>query len=129
MKFNYHAFRVDPLEPSRVWYVARATGTNTGSFAGSLPPSNKFVESPPQACSMCFNAAGECTQLTVGYVMDRQLGNTGGLGAVFGLLYAIGYPLPFPEAQPWTPSWQYRAFQAGSGVAQQLAGLLSPKRK
>ena len=44
---------------------------------------------------MLFNSAGEATQLTVGYVMDRQLGNTGGLGGVFGILYAIGYGLPF----------------------------------
>jgi hypothetical protein len=40
---------------------------------------------------MCFNDDGECTQLTVGYVMDKQLGNTGGLGGVYGILYAIGY--------------------------------------
>ena len=40
---------------------------------------------------MCFNDNGECTQLTVGYVMDKQLGNTGGLGGVYGILYAIGY--------------------------------------
>ena len=46
---------------------------------------------------MRFNERGECTQLTVGYVMDKQLGNTGGLGGVYGILYAIGYGLPFPE--------------------------------
>ena len=40
---------------------------------------------------MCFNDNGECTQLTVGYVMDKTLGNTGGLGGVYGILYAIGY--------------------------------------
>ena len=32
MKFQYHHFRVDPLEPSRVWYTARAVGTHTGPF-------------------------------------------------------------------------------------------------
>jgi hypothetical protein len=126
MKFQYHDFRVDCLEPSRVWYTARAVGTNTGSFAGTLPATGKRVESPPQACSMCFDASGRCTQLTVGYVMDKQLGNTGGLGAVFGLLYAIGYPLPFPEAQPWQKSWQYAAFQSGSGVLQNLSKMFSP---
>ncbi len=47
---------------------------------------------------------------------------------MFGLLYAIGYPLPFPEAQPWKPSWQYAAFQTGSGVVQQLLGVLSPRK-
>lgn len=109
MQFRYHHLRVDPYEPSRVWYTARAVGTHTGPFAKTLPATGKRVDSPPQSCSMCFNEQGQCTQLTVGYVMDRQLGNTGGLGAVFGILYAIGYGLPFPEAQPWQISWQYKA--------------------
>ena len=26
-------------------------------------------------------------------------------------MYAIGKPLPFPEAQPWKISWQYNLFQ------------------
>ena len=42
--------------------------------------------------------------------MDRQLGNTGGLGGVFGLFYAIGKPLPFPEANPWRMSKRYQFF-------------------
>ena len=41
---------------------------------------------------------------TIGYVVDRSVGNTGGLGGVFGLFYACGVGLPFPEAQPWQPS-------------------------
>ena len=124
---GYHHFRVDPFEPSRVWYTARAVGTHTGPFAKTLPATGKRVESPPQACSMLFDEAGKCTQLTVGYVMDKQIGNTGGLGAVFGILYAIGYPLPFPEAQPWQSSWQYTAFRTGSGVLQSLLKAISPR--
>ena len=92
---------------------------------------------------MCFNDNGECTQLTVGYVMDKTLGNTGGLGGVYGILYAIGYGefllifiwairltdgvfcltrtgLPFPEAQPWEKSFQYSAFTTFSGLTQEL---------
>jgi len=65
--------------------------TLLNSYIGTLKATNKKVESPPQSCSMCFNDNGECTQLTVGYVMDKQLGNTGGLGGVYGILYAIGY--------------------------------------
>jgi hypothetical protein len=128
MKFQYHHLRCDPLEPGRVWYTARAVGTHTGSFAGAIAATGRRVDSPPQACSMRFNAAGECTQLTVGYVMDRQLGNTGGLGAVFGLLYGIGHPLPFPEAQPWKMSLRYKLFNKGGSLAQKLLGAL-PKRK
>ena len=119
--FGYYAFRVDPFEPNRVWYDARFRGTNTGPLAGgSLAATGKKVEAPPQACSMLFNDRGECTQLTVGYVMDKQIGNTGGLGGVFGILYAIGYGLPFPEAQPWQKSVQYDLFQKVSGLTSEL---------
>ena len=48
-------------------------------------------------------------------VVSLRSGNTGGLGGVFGILYAIGYGLPFPEAQPWSKSFQYSVFnQVGS---------------
>jgi len=49
-----------------------------------LKATGKKVESPPQASSMTFNELGECTELTGGYVMDKNIGNTGGLGGVFG---------------------------------------------
>ena len=83
----------------RVYFYFHRTGNSTDDvafcyltlIAGTLKATNKKVESPPQSCSMCFNDNGECTQLTVGYVMDKQLGNTGGLGGVYGILYAIGY--------------------------------------
>jgi hypothetical protein len=120
-KFNYYAFRVDPFEPSRVWYDTRFVGVNSGDLVGgNLKATGKRVEAPPQACSMRFNARGECEQLTVGYVMDKQIGNTGGLGGVFGILYAIGYGLPFPEAQPWQKSVQYDLFQKVSGFSSEL---------
>lgn len=32
----------------------------------------------------------------MGYVMDRRVGDTDGLGGAFGLLHAIGVPFPFP---------------------------------
>ena len=109
MAFNYYEFRVDPWQTNRVWFTARSRGTNTGKFAGVIPASGKVVETPPQSCSMLFNETGEVVQLTIGYVMDKNIGNTGGLGGVYGLLYAIGAGLPFPEAQPWTPSLPYQA--------------------
>lgn len=111
MQFNYHHFRADPFEPNRIWYTARAKGTHTGKLADSIPATGKMVETPPQSCSMVFNEQGQCNKFTIGYVMDKTLGNTGGLGGVFGLLYGIGYGLPFPEAQPWEISFQYQVFQ------------------
>jgi hypothetical protein len=129
MQFRYHDFRVDPFEPSRVWYTARAVGTHTGVLARTLQPTGLVVESPPQACSMVFNAEGKCTKITIGVVMDRQLGNTGGLGGLFGILFAIGSPLPFPEAQPWKMSLRYRLFNAAGTVLPKLLAKLPGKKE
>ena len=35
-------------------------------------------------------------KLAGGYVVDRRVGNTGGLGALFGILTAIGVKVPKP---------------------------------
>ena len=75
---------------------------------------------------MSFNEQGECTKLTIGVVMDRQLGNTGGLGGLFGILFAIGSPLPFPEAQPWKMSLRYRIFNA---LGQKLPEIVAKFQK
>ena len=87
---------------------------------GPIKATNVVVESPPQALSMSFDEAGKVTRLTVGYVMDKNIGNQGGLGGIFGIFYAIGFPLPFPECRPWRKSWQMRLFNSGNPVLQAL---------
>ena len=52
--------------------------------------------------------------------MERSLGNTGGLGGIFGPAYAIGKALPFPEAQPYRPSKRYRMIQLIGKVSNTL---------
>lgn len=107
-------FQVDPLEPNRVWFFSRATGTHTGTihFAQSIPATGSEFHSPPQAQSMLFDEKGKCYTMTVGYCMDKRIGNTNGLGGVFAILYAIGKPLPFPEAKAlYNPSLRYEAFE------------------
>lgn len=108
---NMHHFRVDPYIHSRVWFTTIAKGTHTGTLAGAIAPTGKAFQSPPQACSLTFNEQGQVIEYTIGYAMDRRLGNTGGLGGVFGIFYAIGKPLPFPEANPWKMSKRYKFFQ------------------
>lgn len=114
---QFHHFRVDPFEPSRVWYTARGTGQHTGeAVSGSDAallfgePSGIQYRNPPQACSCRFTRDGRVDQFTIGYVMDRYIGNTGGLGGFFGVLYAIGKKLPFEEAKAWQPSWAYSLY-------------------
>ena len=117
LKANPHHFRVDPFEPNRVWWSVKYEGTNTGPVMG-MPATGKIVESPVQAQSVTFNERGEICKFTIGYVLDKETGNTGGLGGVFGLFHAIGYSLPFPEAQPWQPSPLYGALMTGNKFIQ-----------
>ena len=114
---NFYHFRMDPYYANRVWFTSQAVGTHTGDM-GPIKATGKKVESPPQAMSMTFNEEGKVTQITVGYVMDKNIGNQGGLGGIFGIFYAIGFPLPFPEARAWQKSWQMRMFTSGNKVAQ-----------
>lgn len=116
---QWHHFRVDPFDASRVWFTGRGHGTNTGSAPPVLaePTKKKFI-SPPQTCSLRFNERGQVREYTAGYVMDRRQGNQGGLGGLFGVLYAIGKPLPYPEAQPYEWTWQRRLFTWLASLAQ-----------
>ena len=72
---------------------------------------------------MTINEDGLIKRYTIGYPVDRSVGNTGGLGGLYGILYAIGRGLPFPEAQPWRPSVQYAAFQRLGGLVAALGRL------
>mmetsp|Transcript_3765 Transcript_3765/g.12277 ORF Transcript_3765/g.12277 Transcript_3765/m.12277 type:complete len:210 (+) Transcript_3765:223-852(+) len=105
-------FNCDPLEPGRVWLFSRTTGTFTGDFGGGMmKPNSKAFELPPEVISVTFDPAGKVKRFTIGAVVDRMQGNSGGLGGVFGILYAVGKPLPFREARPWKKSFSYRAFE------------------
>jgi len=121
---EFYGFHVDPFDGGNcVRYIARGRGTNTGA----LPPftsagTGRALVNPPQACSLTFNEQGLVTKYTIGVVVDRTLGNTGGLGGLYGLLYAIGKPLPIPEAQPWKMSRRYRAFQMIGNLMAARAG-------
>ena len=110
---NYFGFNVDPIEPNRVWFMSRARMNHTGTLKiGStiIEPSGKTVEPCPQILSMSFDEEGRCYKFTGGYPVDRTCGNTGGLGGVFGIVFALGKSLPFPEAQPWKPSFRWQVF-------------------
>lgn len=74
----------------------RATGTRVGNIGKrALPPDVNAAsyKAPPEAISFTFDDDGFCTRFTAAAVMDPLLGNTGGLGGVYGLLYATGTPV------------------------------------
>jgi len=116
---NYHAFRVDPFEPDRVWFQTRKTGTNSAEFMGK-PATGKALVFPPEAYSLRFNEQGKVKEFTVGYPMDRRVGNTGGLGGAFGYFYGVGRPIPIPECKPYSPSWQFRLLRFISRISKRF---------
>lgn len=106
-KENFWGFSVDPQEPNRVWFWSRAESVHAGPLKfgpKTIAPTGIRIVHPPQALSMLFDESGKVYTLTVGYVMDRRIGNTGGMGGLFGPLFAVGHALPFKEGQPWQPS-------------------------
>jgi hypothetical protein len=110
---RYYGFTADPFDAGRVWAISRGIGSN--------PESGKSFEAPPQAVSVTFNEAGKVVKFTIGHVMDVSVGNTGGLGGLFGPLYAVGKGLPFREAQPYKPSLRYRAFNFIGSLASKFS--------
>lgn len=94
----YH-WRVDPYEPNRVWFTTRVTATHTGDLkfgSSTFKATGKRVYGAPECISFTFNEEGKCTSYTGGYVMDRRVGNMQGLGALFGIVAAIGGPVLKP---------------------------------
>ena len=100
MEANAYGWCVDPSSPNTVRVFVKNTGTHTGPLnVGSvtLPPSDKAFEGTTESISVTLDDAGEKVRgLTAGYVVDRFSGNGGGLGAVAGILVAIGLPVPKP---------------------------------
>ena len=82
-----------------------------------------------QAMSFTFNEAGLLTYFTGGYVIDRRLGNTGGIGGVFGMMHAIGKTLPFAEARPFSLSYRYRFFLLLDTVGRTIGSIFNSQVK
>lgn len=99
---NAFGWSIDPLDPNRVWFMVRNTGTFTGSpgiglGAGAFyPPNGSEIKGCPETFSMTFDSEKKLKHLTVGYVADRFQGNVAGKGAAVGIFNAIGFPFPEP---------------------------------
>jgi len=109
---NYWNFRVDPLEPNRIWFVSRGKYEHLGTLQfgpQGMPPTGKKISLPPQVFSMSFDEGGKCYKLTGGYSVDRAVGDTMGLGGMFGIVTALGGKLPFTEGKPWKRSLLWEA--------------------
>lgn len=107
-----HNLIVDPFKPNRVFFTLKVDGVHNGDLLGYIKATGKRVVCPPQVASFTFNNDGKIDHFTVGYPLDRHVGNSGGLAGLYGILYGVGKPFPFPECQPYKPSIQFRLFSA-----------------
>lgn len=98
-----YCFEVDSYDPERVWAISKGSGTQTGELVlgGRVlgPATGNPYQGPPEAVSLSFNEQGLCYRATAGYILDKEEGNTNGLGGVFGIFEAIGKPLPWWETR------------------------------
>lgn len=98
---NSWGYSIDPNDPNRVWFMVRQTGTfeggdNLAPGTLNIKPNGAKLEGCPETYSLIFDEEQKVKHLTVGYVADRFDGNTGGLGAAFGIFELIGLSLPKP---------------------------------
>lgn len=92
-KAETFGFSIDPNNPYRCLFFERYSGTNLGSIKLgplSLPATGNFVEPPMHATSVTWNPEGKIKYLSISPPVDRFEGNTGGAGAIFGLLVGAG---------------------------------------
>ena len=103
LKSDSYCYEVDSYDPERVWVISKGSGTQTGPLilGGKvmLEPTGNVYDGPPEAVSVSFNEQGLCYKATAGYILDKDQGNTKGLGGVYGIFEAIGNPLPWWESR------------------------------
>ena len=116
LQYHVRDAAVDPYDVNRVWYTVAPTGTHTAPlrlFGETHAPTGRTWASPPERGSMTFDGEGRCIALTGGYVMDRRMGNTDGLGGVYGLCAALGLPPPSPAWLLRTPTQNWARLTGG----------------
>ena len=83
--------------------MTHQTATHSKGPLNGAEPTGKKLVLPPQTMYFDFNDDLEVTQYGL-YTVDRNYGNTGGLGGLLGYYYGVGKPAPYPEAQPYKQS-------------------------
>lgn len=106
LKCNQYNFEIDSYEADRVWLIVQAQGNMENDLTKNnnviLKNTNRRYDGPPEAVSVSINDEGLCYKITSGYVLDKSLGNTNGLGGNEGILEAIGAGLPFFETRSFS---------------------------
>jgi hypothetical protein len=109
---NRFGFTVSPAQPNRVYFLTSNTAQMTSNFMGVSKDdakNNGNLILPPECHHADFDENMKITEYGF-YTVDRQYGNTGGLGGAFGFFYGVGKGLPFREAMPFKKSFRYSFF-------------------
>lgn len=111
-------FTADPVEPGRVWWFTRPTGTFKKDWFGA-EADGKRIETAPQSMGVVLNEAGQVRKFNMGTPIDRTSGNSGGLGGLFAFMWFVGKPLPIPECRPYEKSVPFKILsQVGTFLSQ-----------
>ena len=106
---NRFGFTVSPIQPNRVYFLTSNTAQMKTDFMGMSKENaknNGNLILPPECHHADFDEEMKLTEYGF-YTVDRQYGNTGGLGGAFGFFYGVGKGLPFREAMPFKKSFRY----------------------
>jgi len=109
---NRFGFTVSPVQMNRVYFLTSNTAQMKNDFMGVAPEDAKNKGNlilPPECHHADFDDNMKVTEYGF-YTVDRQYGNTGGLGGVFGFFRGVGKSLPFREARPFKKSLKYSFF-------------------
>ena len=114
-------FTVSPIQPNRVYFFNHQVAKLKANFLGVTPEKKTDdLVLPPQCLHLDFDKDGKVKEYGF-YVVDRQYGNTGGLGGAFGYFYGVGRPLPYREGKPFKPSFMLRFFNWFGTVVRKLS--------
>lgn len=97
LDYRAYDFRVDVNDENCLRMTCRTTGTMRGPLqlrGEILEPTGNFMKCPPECVSMFFDKdSGKLKKLLYpGFIMDRQIGNTGGTTGVLAAATIGGKP-------------------------------------
>lgn len=118
---NAFGFVVSPVQTNRIYFITNNVAQLVDTFMGVKP--EDFRETlilPPQCVHVDFDDNMKVKEFGF-YTVDRQYGNTGGLGGAFGFFYGVGKPLPFREAQPFKRSFRFRLINALARIGSSIS--------
>lgn len=121
---NLCNFVVDSVLTNRIWMHAYPRGVHSGKETPLFgKATNVSVCLPPSALSLTFNTNGAVVCFSAS-VLDITQGTTDGLAFGYGLLWAIGRPLPYPEARPYKESLRLSIYRRIRELNLSLSKLL-----